>query len=117
MRVSSKSFDNKMRDVLRHFLDGSVNIDFENDDDAMECMEECIKLEYLIGIDTIRNASGNLCAQTINPKVTRKGLYFLESKDPDLRSRQALVVSIIAILISILSLINELVGSFISPVK
>lgn len=113
MSLDAKSFDDKMRDVLRYFSEGSVEIDFENDDNAMECLGECIKLEYLIGIDIARTADGNLHAQKINPKVTRKGLYFLEAKDPDLRSRQALTVSIIAIVVSVLSLINGIVGTLI----
>lgn len=98
---TSRTYESAMRDILQTILDGQRPT-FVDDPDAAECLLECFNRGYLIGMDLERNSNQNVIGRYINPKVTLKGRYFLEARDPDKNSRIALWLSVTSVVITVI---------------
>ena len=90
-----------MRRIMKSITAGTYNPNHGSDDD-LECLNECLQRGYVNGFDLDRNQYGNLIGQIIHPRITYQGYKFLDERFPNLRSNIAIVISVLALVLSAL---------------
>lgn len=112
----SKDWKKEMRRIIKIINQGDENLDITNNFTA-ECLATCIDKEYIIGYSYDRNALGNPMFDHINPKVTQEGMLFIENKSPNRSANIAIIISVFALLISLLSNLEKIIASVIMLLK
>ena len=97
---NKQKFEKNMRRLLRQIAKGEELNDINDYD--LECISECVDRGYLVGINIDRNARGYIIADFKRLTVKYHGYEFLDNRFPNLRSNIALVLSAIALLVSVL---------------
>lgn len=108
MFKSSKDFDKNMRRLLITIRDSGVPSELSQDD--MHCLETCVARGYVTGIRTQRMASGHIVADmTQIVRIEKPGHAFIDNKHPNLRVNVAIIISVVALLISLLTGLTDMV--------
>ena len=87
MAFSNKAeIDRAMRDVLKKVGDGILFDDRSLSDAEMLALKECADDELVEGVSVSRAVSGRIIVKGMYPRVTRKGLEFLDLEGGDDKS-------------------------------
>ena len=97
----SRSKQKKMRKLI-YDIDTGKNI-MPIQPEMYEPLATCIELGYVAGIKCERNVRGNPRFDIIKPRVTLAGAVFHDNRHPNLMSWVAIVLSIIALAVSLTS--------------
>lgn len=102
MKQKTRKFEKVMREIIDViYSTNKLPLDYCNK--YPEQLAECIERKFIRGVSFTSSMSNVLRFTVQNPVVTYKGLEFLENKHPDLKSNITLFVSIVAIVLSGLS--------------
>lgn len=102
MKSKTKNFEKIMRNIIQTiYLTNDISDDFCKQ--YPEHLAECVERQFISGVSCSRTMGNTLYFTVQNPVVTYKGLDFLENKHPDRKSNITLAVSIVAIILSGLS--------------
>lgn len=130
MRRKTKDFEKIMRSIIQTiYTTNNISDDFCNE--YPEQLAECVERQFISGVVCGRSMANTLHFTIQNPTVTYKGLDFLENKHPNRKSNITLFVSIVAIILSglsvavaflsnyesILSTLSSWFGSGSSPIQ
>lgn len=97
----SKKFEAEMRKHIGNLI-RERSLSLETDLKA-ESLAACIEHGYVTGIQPRKNTRGSYRFEIVDPSVTLSGLYFYDRRRPDNLSRIAILISILALLLSILT--------------
>ena len=111
MSMTSKEYEKEMRRILNAYnCDEQVALDSEQ---SRECLATCIDEKYIIGTVYQRNANGDPLFDRTSPRVTDKGLQFLERRKykrwlwTEIRLWIVLISSVIGAIYAIMSMLRE----------
>lgn len=79
MFKSTQEFDSAMKEILVRVRDEKSLDDLLENVDYCDALAECDKREFLKGIIYFINGKGIPRIQECNPRITKSGLYFIES--------------------------------------
>lgn len=102
MKSNTKDFEKVMRNIIEA-LYTTGKLPNNCCDQHSEQLAECVRREYVRGIICSQSMMNTLHFTVQNPVVTYKGLDFLENRHPNRKSNITLAVSIVAIILSGLS--------------
>lgn len=74
-----------------------------------ECLCECVRLDYVTGINYERTADGCPHFQEHKPFVTLKGREYIYRKNSNFRANLAIAISVFALLVPLLAYIKDIV--------
>lgn len=102
MKHKTREFEKIMREII-DVIYSTNKLPPNCCDKYPEQLAECIERKFIRGVSVTSSMSNALHFTIANPVVTYKGLEFLENKHPDLKSNITLAASIVAIVLSALS--------------
>lgn len=123
MVKNQKGYIREMRSMIRRVQTlpkGESLNPFELSHEEAEILSDCIKNGYVIGTVTsfdkdtgreyeLRTMDGKIHPELFNNVITPKGLAFLKPSKTDIKASIALIISILALLISFLSQLDRII--------
>lgn len=105
--MNAKKYESTMKRVLKQ----AAAEDFSGFGDTENlCLKECVDKGYIIGIYPMVMASGRIVFDIQNPKITHAGYAFLSFR-PDRRPAIAIVISVFALLVSLLAALERILAN------